>query len=92
MDKVQLLVHIEKNLNYSIYDVKWIPYSAKFISVGSKTNGKGILEIYELDSPDVKLIKTIQNETAIKCCNFSLSSPGERHLAMGDFNGKLKIL
>ncbi|KAG5677388.1 hypothetical protein PVAND_007151 [Polypedilum vanderplanki] len=92
MDKVQQLVHIEKCLNYSIYDVKWIPYSAKLISIGTKTNGKGLIEIYELDSPNVKLINQISCENALKCCSFGISSPGERHLAVGDFNGKLKIL
>jgi WD40 repeat protein len=92
MDKVQMLVHIEKSVNYSVFDVKWIPYSAKFISIGTKTNGQGVIEVYELDSPNVKLVKEIAQDTAQKCCSFGTSSPGERHLALGDFNGKLKIL
>jgi hypothetical protein len=92
MDKVQQLVHIEKSLNYSIYDVKWIPYSAKFVVIGTKTNGRGVIEIYELDSPNVNLIKEASSESALKCCSFGISSPGERHLAVGDFSGKLKIL
>jgi hypothetical protein len=92
MDKVQQLVHVEKSLNYSIYDVKWIPYSAKFVCVGTKTNGKGIVEIYELDSPNIQLAREIPVDNAIKCCSFGTSSPGEKHLVIGDFNGKLKIL
>lgn len=92
MDKVQLLSHIEKPLNYSIFDVKWVPISAKFITIGTKTNGKGIIEIYELDSPNVKLVKDIHQDTPLKCCSFNLSSHGDRHLALGDFNGNLKIL
>lgn len=92
MNKVQLLAHIEKSLNYSIFDVKWVPISAKFITVGSRTNGKGIIEIYELDSPNVQLVKEIQLENSLKCSSFNLSSPGERILAVGDFTGKLKIL
>lgn len=91
MDKVQMLVHIEKNVNYSVFDVKWIPYSAKFVVIGTKTNGKGILQIYELDSPNVELIKEITTENALKCCSFGTSSPGDRQLTIGDFNGNLSI-
>lgn len=92
MDKVQTLAHIEHSLNYSIFDVKWIPISAKFVTIGSKTNGKGIIQIYELDSPKLNLVKEITLENSLKCCSFGTSSPGERHLAVGDFSGKLKIL
>lgn len=91
MDKVQMLVHIEKSLNYSIFDVKWIPYSAKFVVIGTKTNGKGILQFYELDSPNVELIKEITIENALKCCSFGTSSMGDRQLTIGDFNGNLRI-
>lgn len=92
MDKVQTIVHIEHSLNYSIFDVKWIPISAKFITIGSKTNGKGILQVYELDSPKLSLVKEITLENSLKCCSFGTSSAGERHLTVGDFAGKLKIL
>lgn len=92
MDKVQTLVHIEHSLNYSIYDVKWIPFTAKFVSIGSTSSGKGIIQIYELDSPKLNLVNEITLENSLKCCSFGISSAGERHLAVGDFNGKLKIL
>jgi WD repeat-containing protein 92 len=88
MDKVQTLQHIQHSLNYSVFDVKWIPFAPKFLTIGSKTNGKGVLEIYELDSPKVNLVK----EISLKCSSFGLSSPNERHLAVGDFAGKLQIL
>ncbi|CRK90291.1 CLUMA_CG003987, isoform A [Clunio marinus] len=91
MNKVQTLAHIEHSVNYSIFDVKWIPFSAKFISIGSKTNGNGIFQIYELDSPKVKLVKEVTQESSLKCSSFGISSPGERHLAVGDFSGKLQI-
>lgn len=92
MDKVQTLAHIEHSVNYSIFDVKWLPFSARFLSIGSKTNGKGIVQIYELDSPKVNLVKEIEVENSLKCCSFGISSAGERHLAVGDFSGKLMIL
>lgn len=92
MDKVQTISHIEQSLNYSIFDVKWIPFSAKFAVVGSKSNGKGIIQIYEMDSPKINLVKEITLENSIKCCSFGTSSAGEKHLVIGDFSGKLKIL
>lgn len=92
MDKVQTIAHIEHSVDYSVFDVKWLPFSARFLSIGSKTNGKGIIQIYELDSPKLNLIKETTLENSLKCCSFGTSSPGERHLAVGDFSGKLKIL
>lgn len=92
MDKVQTIAHIEQNLNYSVFDVKWIPFSAKFVSIGSTTTNKGIVQIFELDSPNLDLVKEINVESSLKCCSFGTSSPGERHLTVGDFSGKLKIL
>lgn len=92
MDKVQTLAHIEHCLSYSVFDVKWIPFSAKFLAIGSKTNGKGILQMFELDSPKLNLVKEITLDTSLKCCSFGTASAGERHLAVGDFSGKLKIL
>lgn len=90
-NKVQIITHIEKSVNYSVFDVKWIPYSAKFISIGTKTNGKGIIQFYELSSPNVELIKEITIDNALKCCSFGTSIPGERQLAIGDFNGNLRV-
>lgn len=92
MDRVQTIAHIEHILNYSVFDVKWIPFSAKFVSIGSTTSGKGIIQIFELDSPKLDKVKEIAVESSLKCCSFGTSSPGERHLAVGDFAGKLKIL
>lgn len=92
MDKVQTIAHIEHSLNYSVFDTKWIPFSAKFVSIGSTTTGKGIVQIFELDSPKLNLVKEITVESSLKCCSFGTSSPGERHLTVGDFSGKLKIL
>lgn len=92
MNKVQSLLHIEQSMNYSIFDVNWIPFSAKFVSIGAKTNGKGILQIYELDSPKLNTVHEVTFDSSLKCCSFGTSSPGERHLAVGDFAGKLKIM
>ena len=88
MVQVQTVAHIQHSLNYSVLDVKWIPSTAKFLSVGSKSNGKGILQILELDSPNLELVKEVELESPLKCCSFDFSS----HFVTGDFAGDLKIL
>lgn len=92
MNKVQTLAHIEHSLTYSVFDVKWIPCSAKFISLGAKTNGNGILQIYEIESPKLNLVKEVTKESSFKCGSFGASSIVDRKLAIGDFAGKMMIL
>lgn len=87
-----MLAHIEHNLNYSVFDVKWIPCSAKFVACGSKMNSQGIIQIFELDSPKLNLCREINLESAVKCSSFGASSIADRKLAVGDFSGKLSIM
>ena len=41
LTKPQIIVHIEKSLNYTVFDAKWIPCSAKFVVVGSHPRDTG---------------------------------------------------
>lgn len=91
MDKPQIIGHIQKSLNYTLYDCKWIPSSAKFVVFGSNARGTGALEIYEIDKTDVKLIKEFEKPKSLKCGTFGASSLQERNLATGDFDGNLQI-
>ena len=34
MDKPQIILHAHKALNYTLFDTKWIPSSAKFVPFG----------------------------------------------------------
>lgn len=60
MDKPQIILYAHKSLNYTLFDSKWIPYSAKFVVLGNHARGTGALQIYELTSGDVKLVKEVQ--------------------------------
>ncbi|XP_055629747.1 dynein axonemal assembly factor 10 [Toxorhynchites rutilus septentrionalis] len=91
MDSVQMIAHIEKSLDYSIFDVKWIPCSAKFVVIGSKPKGTGILQIYELNRGELEKVTEVEKAESFKCCSFGASSLRESHLAIGDFVGKLAI-
>ena len=48
--KPQIIAHVEKSLDFTLYDAKWIPRSARFIVLGSRPRGTGTLQIYELTS------------------------------------------
>ncbi|XP_054733224.1 dynein axonemal assembly factor 10 [Anastrepha obliqua] len=92
MDKPQMIEHIQQNVDYTIYDVKWIPCSAKFVVLGSKPNSNGILEIYELNESKAERIKQIVKKSAFKCGTFGASSLRNRHMAIGDFEGRMQVL
>ena len=59
MDKPQIILYAQKSLNYTLFDSKWIPFSAKFIVLGNHARGTGAMQIYELSSGDVKLVKEV---------------------------------
>ncbi|XP_043469694.1 dynein axonemal assembly factor 10 [Leptopilina heterotoma] len=89
--KPQIICHIEKSVSYSLFDAKWIPSSAKFVTFGSKPRGTGIIQIYEIADGELKVIKDIQHPNSIKCGTFRASNNSDRHFATGDFKGKLQI-
>ena len=91
-NKPQIIAHIEKSLDFSIFDTKWIPCSAKFCVIGSKPNGNGIVKVFELNSGELDLIREFEQKTSYKCGTFGASSLRRSDLALGDFNGKLQIL
>lgn len=91
LDKPQIICHIENSLNYSVYDVKWIPSSARFVAMGSLPSGAGIVQIYALNQGKLDKISEFSKANSFKCGTFSASSLRTRHLATGDFKGRLQI-
>ncbi|ESO86209.1 hypothetical protein LOTGIDRAFT_220887 [Lottia gigantea] len=91
MDKPQIIAHIQKSLNYTLFDGKWVPCSAKFVVLGSHARGTGALQVYEVAHGDVKLVHDIEKSKAFKCGTFGASSLQQRYLATGGFDGKVQI-
>jgi hypothetical protein len=58
-EKPQLITHVQKSLNFTLYDARWIPHSARFVILGSHPRGTGALQIYELTRGDAKLLKEV---------------------------------
>ena len=59
MDKPQIILYAQKSVNYTVFDSKWIPFSAKFVTLGNHARGTGAIQIYELASGDVNLLKEV---------------------------------
>lgn len=92
LDKPQIICHIEKPVDYTLFDTKWIPSSTKFVVMGSKPQGTGIIQIYEITNGELKLVKDIERPNPLKCGTFRASSLRDRHLATGDFKVHYRLL
>lgn len=74
MDKPQIISHIEKSLDFTLFDCKWIPRSARFVVLGSYPRGTGALLVYEVSHRDVTKIQDRETASSLKCGTFGASS------------------
>lgn len=58
-EKPQIIVHIQKGLNYTVFDCKWMPCSAKFVTMGNFARGTGVIQVYEIQRGDLKLLREV---------------------------------
>jgi len=91
MEKPQIIAHVQKNLNFTLFDAKWVPRSARLVVLGTYPRGTGAFQVYELSQGDVNLLKDTEKHSAFKCGTFGASSIHQRYFATGDFKGKLAI-
>lgn len=59
LEKPQIIAHVHKAVTYTLFDAKWMPCSAKFVCLGNLARGSGIMQIYELQHGEAKLIKEV---------------------------------
>lgn len=90
-DAPQIIEHIHKQVSFTPYDVKWVPCSARFVSMGISPSAKGILQVYQLNKGNLDVLVDQQKASGIKCGTFGASSIEERHLACGDHAGIMSI-
>lgn len=60
MEKPQVITYAEKSTSLSLFDCRWIPCSAKFVVLGSKPRGTGVINVYEINEGDIQLVKEVQ--------------------------------
>lgn len=58
-EKPQIIVHIQKGLNYTVFDCKWVPSSAKFVTMGNFARGTGVIQVFEIQRGDLKLLREV---------------------------------
>lgn len=58
-EKPQIISHIQKGLNYTVFDCKWMPCSAKFVTMGNFARGTGVIQLYEIQQGDLKLLREV---------------------------------
>jgi len=90
-NKPQIIEHIHKSLNLTVYDTKWVPCSARFVLLGSPARQTGMIQLYNLVKGDAELDRELEMPKSFKCGTFGHSSLAERSLATGDFAGQLAI-
>ncbi|XP_031635352.1 WD repeat-containing protein 92-like [Contarinia nasturtii] len=93
MDETFMFVHITHEVNFTIFDTKWLPQTAKFAAIGAKTNGTGgLIKVFELNGKQLDITREISRQNAFKCSAFGLSRTKNYYLAVGDFGGSLQII
>jgi hypothetical protein len=60
MEKLQIVTYAEKSTSISLFDCHWIPCAAKFVVLGLKPRGTGVINIYEINDGHIKLVKEVQ--------------------------------
>lgn len=91
MDKPYIVAHIEKSLDHTIFDTRWIPCSAKFVVLGNRSTGVGTIEIFELNRGQLESVRQYETNTAMKCGSFGASSLKRTNLAVGSMDGSMEI-
>ena len=87
----QIIEHLNKSLNFTPYDTRWVPCSARMVCLGITPKGKGALQVYEMSRGELSLVSESFKPQGIKCGTFGASSIEQRHIACGDFKGNLSI-
>ena len=61
LEKPQIITHVEKSLNYTVHDVKWIPCSAKVVVLGSHPRDTGALQVLEISKGELKQVHEVSS-------------------------------
>ena len=88
-----MIEYVNKALDFTPHDSKFIPGSAKIVTCGISPSGKGALKIIELDREGTKdLYHDLSfRPSGIKCATFGASKLGDGHVATGSYDGTLSI-
>lgn len=92
MNKTQIIEHVTEPVDYSVFDVKWVPSTAKFLAIGSNHNGTGVLQVFEMNENKAESVIKVDLPKALKCSSFGVSELARSKVAVGDFVGGLHVM
>ncbi|PIK45110.1 WD repeat-containing protein 92 [Apostichopus japonicus] len=79
-------------MNKTLFDVKWVPCSARFVVLGNYPRQTGSLQVCEMTSSgEINVVSEVEKKDPFKCGTFGASSLKQRNFATGDFAGNLRI-
>lgn len=88
----QIFEHHTKNLNFTPYDTKWLPYSSKAVIIGQTAKMEGVIKFFKLEKDELKEIFSQNFGKGLKTCAWNYYNNSETpQLAIGDITGKLFI-
>jgi hypothetical protein len=61
-DAPQIIEHANKSLNFTPYDCKWVPSSARFVAMGAHPRDTGAIHMFELTPEETKLLHQVHSE------------------------------
>ena len=69
----QMVDHLSKSLNFTPFETRWLPNSAKLLLGGQTPGAKGVLQVLQLDKTELKLVKEMSQTEGVKCGSFGAS-------------------
>lgn len=85
-------VRASKSVAYTPYDARWMPGSARVVAMGGSARGTGIVQVLEASGDQLAVVAEGERPAAIKCATPHCAPSGARHIAVGDFQGRLCVL
>ncbi|KAI7839135.1 hypothetical protein COHA_007138 [Chlorella ohadii] len=93
----QIVELVHRSLTQTIYDVRWLPGTAKFLALGCYARGTGTLQLYELDGAALELAAETEQPASLKCAcvlggGGETGSAHQQLIALGNFDGQLQLV
>jgi hypothetical protein len=65
-DAPQIIEHVHKSVNFTPYDTRWVPSSARFVVLGIHPKATGALQVFELSSGEASIVQESVKPKGIK--------------------------
>jgi WD40 repeat protein len=87
----QIIEHVRWNLDFTPFETRWVPQSARFVVLGQMPRATGAFRVCSLNKGEVECLATAEKAVGFKCATFGASRMEDRHIATGDYKGGLAI-